>query len=430
MRRLDTDSLPPAEVESYVIRYRAAEEDYFRFEDYLRTRYPAYRERLGVRPPSVTDLKRLAEQHPDTLYLSYSAPGRTNAPLVCIALSAQGASAIPLKIDQKMLETQLIAWQQAILESNLRSAPTEKDLAARLYAELIEPCERFGLLKRKNGIRHLVVIPEGVLHALPFLALRDHEGHRLIERFPISVAPSLTALLEAPPVLPGRPLRVICATYAPTDHAPGKKVSPLLASLRGPSGPLRFAQREVDSLRTLFPAMKIYTGAGATESDVKRSLPEADIFHFATHARSDFVNGLRSYLMLAPERGDSREDGRLEAREVSEIPIHARMAVLSACETGVAQPQLGNGLLGFAWGFSAAGCPCVVASLWEIDDAATSKLMATFYNRLRQGDARDSALQAAIIERLRDPVTRRPFYWAAWQVIGVTDPLVSRSTRK
>jgi CHAT domain-containing protein len=80
-------------------------------------------------------------------------------------------------------------------------------------------------------------------------------------------------------------------------------------------------------------------------------------------------------------------------------------------------------VLGFAWAFRAAGCPSVVTTLWEVNDDATSRLVSRFYRELKAGRAKDVALQRAMLSLLRDPETRRPYYWAAFRLTGDTAPL-------
>ncbi len=57
------------------------------------------------------------------------------------------------------------------------------------------------------------------------------------------------------------------------------------------------------------------------------------------------------------------------------------LVVLSACETnrGV---ETGGSSIALPWGFMYAGVPTVVASLWKVDDTATTLLMMRFYENL------------------------------------------------
>ena len=113
----------------------------------------------------------------------------------------------------------------------------------------------------------------------------------------------------------------------------------------------------------------------------------------------------------------------MTAAEVTEHPLAAQLTVLSACETVQGQKSGGEGLLGLAWAFRAAGCPSVVASQWKVDEEATASLTSRFYRGLLKKQRTDTALQAAMLGVMNEPGHQAPYYWAAFQVMGKTDPL-------
>jgi len=91
---------------------------------------------------------------------------------------------------------------------------------------------------------------------------------------------------------------------------------------------------------------------------------------------------------------------------------------LSACETGLGKVANGDDVIGLTRGFLYAGARSIVASLWEVDDAATEHLMVSFYRNL-EGHGKREALRLAQLEtRQRYP---DPRYWAAFQVVGRAD---------
>jgi CHAT domain-containing protein len=105
------------------------------------------------------------------------------------------------------------------------------------------------------------------------------------------------------------------------------------------------------------------------------------------------------------------DDGILTAEEVQSLDLRGTdLVVLSACETGLGQGRYGQGVLGLQRAFHAAGARAVVASLWKVDDAATSVLMEQFYTNLWvKKMSKLEALRQAQIAVLKDPnlVTKR-----------------------
>jgi CHAT domain-containing protein len=74
--------------------------------------------------------------------------------------------------------------------------------------------------------------------------------------------------------------------------------------------------------------------------------------------------------------------------------------------------------VGLARAFLYAGARSVVASLWPVDDRATSLLMDDFYTGLEDGRSKARALADAQRALLHDPAYGNPFYWAAFKLTG------------
>ena len=144
------------------------------------------------------------------------------------------------------------------------------------------------------------------------------------------------------------------------------------------------------------------------------------MLHFATHGLLDNRNPLFSYLTLAQAAGDKNEDGLLEAREIINMDLHAKLAVLSACQTARGRVGAGEGVIGMSWALFVAGVPTTVASQWNVDSASTTSLMIDFHRRLttRPREAKAEALRQAALGLLKSERYRHPFYWAGFVMIG------------
>src|SRR5262249_28818718 len=112
-------------------------------------------------------------------------------------------------------------------------------------------------------------------------------------------------------------------------------------------------------------------------------------------------------------------DGLLLLSDIHEMKLSAELVVLSACETALGKDIRGEGIQGLTRGFFHAGARRVIASLWKVDDRATSELMAKFYEGLFQGGlAPSTALRKAQLALSAAPRWPFPFYWSAFELHG------------
>jgi CHAT domain-containing protein/tetratricopeptide (TPR) repeat protein len=146
---------------------------------------------------------------------------------------------------------------------------------------------------------------------------------------------------------------------------------------------------------------------------------------------------LRSGLLLAgfntwinqgrpPEPPAPAEDGMLTAEDVTGMDLlDTELAVLSACETGLGQIHIGEGVFGLRRAFAVAGAKTLVMSLWKVPDEQTQQLMVDFYQRILKGEPRAEALrQAQQALRTRDGGRYAdPYYWGAFICQGDPGPL-------
>lgn len=104
----------------------------------------------------------------------------------------------------------------------------------------------------------------------------------------------------------------------------------------------------------------------------------------------------------------------------------ADLVVLSACQTQLGELSAGDELVGLTRAFIFAGTPSVMASLWNVDDAATAHLMEKFYLHLRAGMSKATALRQAQLDTLAD--FPDPYYWAAFTLSGDGGPVSQVAT--
>ncbi len=188
------------------------------------------------------------------------------------------------------------------------------------------------------------------------------------------------------------------------------------------------ASREVEEISQFYhgPEPRLLRGDEAKKASVLSEMRTADVVHLATHYLPDTNSPMLGRLVLVSE---SREpdlargaNGVLQAYEIYRLkPLHARLAVLAGCQTGVEGYVNGEGPIGLARPFNAAGVPLVVASLWSVDSQATTELMIQFHRlRTREHYSSAQALRAAQVQMLRNgnPDHRSPYYWGSFSLTG------------
>jgi len=310
-----------------------------------------------------------------------------------IAVTRGGARAFRLP-DRVRLEP-TVSLFLGLLE---RRDGTEASGAERLGADLLGEA----LAWLPTGVRRLVVVPDGVLHRLPFGALRD-AGGPLVLRYEWAAVPSAT-LWGRWRDRPRRTLEPAVLAFADPELPRGGEVAeargwPLAAG--APLGALPRARAEGRAaVRALGGESRLLAGRAASERALKTAdLSAYGLVHFAAHALVDEDRPERSAVVLAP--GAPGEDGLLQWREVAALGLDGRGVVLSACRSAGGEVLRGEGVMGLARAFFEAGAPVVVGSLWPLRDDEAARLSAGLYRGLGRGESVARALGAAQAEAHR-----------------------------
>jgi hypothetical protein len=267
------------------------------------------------------------------------------------------------------------------------------------------------------GLKRILIIPDGLLHYLPFETLvGGPDGRRfLVEDFAIGYGPSASVLIDLRhrPAPVGYPMEFLGLAnnlpYRLFGLSAGRE-------LRFPSLP--YAMPEVRSIGRLFPAAKrtILTGRDAGEGRLK-SLPLADyrIVHLAAHGFFDDAVWWRSALLLQGDK-DGEEDGFLQPGDLFALRFRPELLVLSGCRTGGGSLLKGEGVMGLSGAFLHCGAGSILISLWSVNDKSTARFMASFYRLWKRGTSKPEALRRAKIEAIRSG--EPPFVWAPFVLIG------------
>ena len=171
---------------------------------------------------------------------------------------------------------------------------------------------------------------------------------------------------------------------------------------------------------------KVYLDYDATEQAFWTTAGDYDILHLAMHTLINDANPMFSQLVFTLSNDTvENNDGLLNTYEIYNMNLNARMAVLSACNTGYGKLQKGEGIMSLARGFMYAGVPSIIMTLWAVEDQSGSELMTRFYKFLSDGDEIDEALRKAKLEYLAgaDELRAHPYLWASYVSIGKANPI-------
>ena len=314
--------------------------------------------------------------------------------------------------------------------------------AKRVHELVVAPLQKH----LKSSDKRLVVSPDEDLNLVPFAALVDDRGRFLVQDFEITYVTSGRDLLRiaasgaqrssnSKPVVVGNP----------AFDGEGSGTGPSTKGTRGALDNARFPPLPGTAVETKaigeILAASSFTQNEATKAQLA-GVSSPVVLHVATHGfflakEKDPAGGntrsleydpgdsappprtenplVRSGLALAGANRKGSADGLLTALEASSMALDGtRLVVLSACETGVGQTEVGDGVYGLRRALVVAGSETQVMSLWKVDDDATRDLMIAFYKELKAGTGRAAALRKVQNAMLASKQTAHPYFWAAF----------------
>jgi CHAT domain-containing protein len=343
----------------------------------------------------------------------------------CLWISQNAAGLERLNASRKQIEDLTRGYLSAIQEKR-----NDPHVSKQLYAALLSPFDKQPVANR------LIIVPDGILHLLPFETLLDARDALVLQSKIVSYAPASTVLY----VLRRKPKQTNAAqrTLLAVGNAPYQNQANVSAALVKPTGVkdrlLRgvsdtFGARLYDLPETRDEVLDIKSilrtdatlllGPDATETAFKaEKLADFKIIHLAVHGFSDSRFPERSGVVLGVDPKTS-DDGLLQVREITRLRFDAALVTLSACNTGVGKLQGEEGITDLAEAFLVSGSQSVVASLWSADDTFTHALMDRFYTHIVEGMDQASALQRAKLDLLAKYGKEvPPYYWGAFVLTG------------
>jgi CHAT domain-containing protein len=342
----------------------------------------------------------------------------------CLWISPRAIGLENLNGSRKQIEDLTRSYLAALREKRV-----DVRSAKQLYAILLSSFERHGSANR------FIVVPDGILHLLPFETLVDASNTLVLQNKIVTYAPASTVVY----VLRGKSKRPEHqTTLLAVGNAPYQNQANVSAALVKPTGvkdrllrgasdtfgtplyDLPQTQDEVLDIKNILRSDAILLlGAQATETAFKaEKLTDFKIIHLAVHGFSDSRFPERSGVVLGIDPKSS-DDGLLQVREITRLRFDADLVTLSACDTGVGKLQGEEGVTDLAEAFLVSGSKSVVASLWSADDTFTHALMDRFYTHIVAGEDQASALRDAKLDLLAKYGRNvSPYYWSAFVLTG------------
>ncbi|XP_015761562.1 PREDICTED: tetratricopeptide repeat protein 28-like [Acropora digitifera] len=276
-----------------------------------------------------------------------------------------------------------------------KSSQSSKDTLKPFHDAVIGPiCDMLGPQDNE-----LVIVPDGALCFIPWAAV--------VESIRIRSVPSL------------RSYHLIVSVPEGYHKKTGALLvgNPYLEQLKKPLENLPFAQKEVEMIATILNTRAL-TGGQATKAEVMERIPAVGLIHIAAHG-----NRSTGEIALSPNPGwtsqfPKKEDYILKISDVQAANLRASLVVLSCCHSGRGKILKGEGVVGIARAFLAAGARCVLVTLWAIDDEATMVFMKGFYQHLKEGKTACAALHESMKSLRESEKFSAMQYWAPFQLIG------------
>jgi|GEM_PF-1405336 len=396
-------------IETLKSRLAKVQSDFRQVVDTMQKKYPRAIYLLGISPKSLSELRRSNAIPSALVILQYFVTKEA----AYVFIATENSLAVErIASNKNVLKKLVISYREEIQSYKARfprdiNKPSirnsrEYQISSRLHDLLIKPA----LSHLKGGDKTLAIIPFGILNLLPFHALGRFESgngkfNYLIQEKDIIYLTSATYLRLLNGSRSGENIKKIAAFGNPE----------LTDKYRLP-----YAEAEVKKIKTIFPQTEIYLKKHATKNRFHSSWGKFQIIHLAAHGEFDPYKGAR--ILLAPkDQGDLTTGfitGLLDARQTE-------MVILSACETAVfheMEDENANQLPSLALSFTWVGIPSVLATLWRVEDEATSILMEKYYRNLKNNMGDYGSLRKAQIAMINDSTFASPYYWAPVILFG------------
>jgi CHAT domain-containing protein/tetratricopeptide (TPR) repeat protein len=290
-----------------------------------------------------------------------------------------------------------------------------------------------------------IVVPDGILHRVPFAALpvaagpggRGQVGNALgllgeVVQVPsASVFGILKERQRRAVALPVSVAAFVDPVFDDLDsRVGGRKAAPNPAGSQGrtpagiPLARLVFPEPAVATIRRRIPPSRrwIATGFEATKTALLSGRTQSyRIVFLSTHAFADDRQPELSSIVLSRVDAQGHAlDGVVHLYDLYQLRLDSAIVILSGCETASGQEVRGEGLIGLSRGFLEAGASGLLASPFEIDAEGSAELVRIFLDGMLASPplSPSEALLGARRALARSPRWRDPYYWGTFELVS------------
>jgi CHAT domain-containing protein len=272
--------------------------------------------------------------------------------------------------------------------------------SSELYRILLKPLEPF-----INRLNDLIIIPDRVLHLVPFEALISHTNWKGFINAPYIIRKNNMTISYIP-------AWKIYQSIAHKDKI-FSKIPSVIAFSYGSNIDLPCSIQEINAIENIIGKenVSLFLKENCSKKTFLNTVNKKnDILHVSLHAKGSLDSPFDNKIWFQSNRNDS-----LYGFELAGYAIKPPLVVLSACETALGDATAGEGTYSIARNFFSAGALNVIATLWQIDDCANKEVMSSFYKELKKQITPAYALansKRIFLSNLADNVTAYPSYWA------------------
>lgn len=269
----------------------------------------------------------------------------------------------------------------------------DRTVLRSLYSELLPAGVRQFL--PRNSEQMIVFVPDGPLYNLPFAALIDEQGKFLVEGHLLTMASSISVLLDSQPrVSQDFSLVTASSSSQAGERAEMEQIASVIGS---------------DRITSLY-------GKDAAIDNLEEQARGKAVVHFASRLPLLENNPLRSVL---PILGTTPEDGTAAKKVTAEKLFGAKMPsdlmVWSGSSVNTKDVR-GNAIKVFSRGLNYAGARNVLMSLWTQPESDKINELVNFYKSKQSGMGAAQSLRKAQLSALSKD--RSPRTWAGFQLLG------------